>query len=200
MLEGACEQGARERQPIAAAVLAGGSNVDGRKRSVERCVLPALSRSAESSAERVSNEVSVASADCADRNDASFGCEIPERPMTTTAVSSLSLFFFSLSLTKTSTTSLPRTLRRRRPLGPTGGLPRRGDSAGRPPIRLPWSSARGPVPAGSSAVSSQRRRGLLRRRPDAAAAVLRAAARRRGAAARVRGGGADVRWGPAERQ
>ena len=87
--------------------------------------------------------------------------------------------------------------RRRRPLGPSGGLPGRISGTGRPPIRLP-RSGRGAVPPGGAAVPSDRRRRILRRRcsrcwvrgADAAAAVLRPAAWH--AAAGVRAGGADV--------
>lgn len=126
-----------------------------------------------------------------------LGCEIPDDRC---------LFFFLL-LPKAST-SLPQTPpplphRRRGPLGPSRGIPsRRVASTGRPPIRLPGSSADSPIPPGGAAIPSHRRRWLLRRRgrvrrrsgADAAAAVLRPAAWRGSAAAGVWSGGAYVCW------
>ena len=121
-----------------------------------------------------------------------LGCEMRNFMTTFAAVS----FLFSCSPKPQNPP--PNQNRRRRPLGPSGGLPWRGPSTGRPPIRLPGSGTHCPVSSGgAAAISSQRRCGLLRRHawhrrlwgPDASASVLRAAA-----AAGLRAGGADVRW------
>ena len=93
---------------------------------------------------------------------------------------------------------IPSSIRRRRPLGPSGGLPGCSSAGpGRPPLRLPGSRRR-PVPR-AAAIPTDCRRRLLRRcvaggglrGADAPTAVLRPAAR--DAATRVRAGGADVR-------